>query len=120
MPPYQRYHHTDGDSILIRAAPTASLDRTKEWEGCCVHAMGFEWVDQFEEEAQMEEQPMQQAVHQIINLLDEDNFEDDDFVLDDDDSKGKQQHSDAWMESALRMQADLDRMAHWIQSKQQE
>lgn len=129
MPPLQSSH----GGIFISAAPSASLDRTKEWEGCCVHAMGFEWVDQFGEQSydhsqsqQQQSQQSQQPIFQIISLIDEKDFQDDDFILDDDsrnDGKAKTSHqtsSDAWMENALRIQADLNRMADWIQSKQQD
>ncbi len=120
-------------SAAVSSACTSSLNRNEEWKRCCADAMGFEWVDCFDDDINCEQDDSgdndtgDDAI-QLTNLLD-DGF-DDDFIDDEiDDSFGDQGKSnptsfrrkgDAWEENALRIQADLNRMARWIQSKKQE
>ena len=116
----------------MSSACTSSLNRNDEWKRCCANAMGFEWVDCFEDE--QDDSGPDFGCHdagddplQLTNLLD-DGY-DDDFEDDIDDPFGDQQSSswhrhgnnhDAWEENALRILTDLNRMARWIQSKKQE
>lgn len=117
---------------VVASACTSSLNRNHEWKRCCADAMGFEWVDRFDDESgtkgdENDFDSGEDAVFQLTNLLDDD----DDFVEDPDpfDYRDEQaatglrrrkQSSDAWEENALRIQADLNRMSQWIQSKKQE
>ena len=79
-------------------------------------AMGFEWVDHFDEDDDTEKTPLPDApIQQVINLL---STEDDgDYV---DASSSSQQTQDPWTQNAHRIRADLARMAGWIQHKQHE
>lgn len=103
---------------------TASYNREEEWRRCCATVMGFEWVDRFDEEktnADADEyhcRPSAVAaspdarIQQVINLMEE---EDEEQV-----QQSSHDGVDHWTENALRIQSDLTRMAHWIQSKQHE
>ena len=103
---------------------TASANRKNEWHRCCAVASGFEWVDHFDtdignddanESDNLASSSKNQSIssvdekYQVTNLLD---FEDDD-----DYGAVKYHQNDAWTENALRIQTDLNRMSHWIQSK---
>lgn len=124
----------------------ASHSRAKDWQACCAMAMGYEdWAlvdiaagDDNDMSATEADNDLTFSSNvQITNLLPSDFFEDDDeddsVVVDDDDddeeiSQSKQateqkkqrsyEHAvDPWMEHARNIQADLERMANWIQSK---
>mmetsp|Transcript_23925 Transcript_23925/g.58471 ORF Transcript_23925/g.58471 Transcript_23925/m.58471 type:complete len:407 (-) Transcript_23925:3037-4257(-) len=95
---------------------TASYNREKDWGRCCSHASGFEWVNEFEEDGETanleEESETPFEVQEVVNLLED---------YDDDDDESENSNTlDPWMENALRMQADLLRMAQWILTKQNE
>jgi hypothetical protein len=108
---------------------TASYDRQDDWKRCCAAAMGFEWVDQFEngdkeqEEEKVEEEEQSNddngfsSIQQVINLLDEAQFEEDAATTTGEEEEKSEDH---WTENALRIQADLTRMSRWIRAKQQE
>eukprot|EP00536_Pseudo-nitzschia_multiseries_P001196 jgi/Psemu1/2722/gm1.2722_g len=111
---------------------TSSLDRKDEWKRCCAETMGFEWVDRFDDDDDdenvngVESETMEDTL-QVTNLLDsdaDDDFEDDDQYEKDGCEKGSrlrhEQTNDAWTDSALRIQGDLNRMSQWIQSKKLE
>lgn len=128
-------------SCAVASVCTSSLNRNNEWKRCCADAMGFEWVDRFDDESGMkgdenatdfndgDRDSGEDVVLQLTNLVDDDH---DDFVEDADPfdyrdeqaatglRRRKQSSNDAWEENALRIQADLNRMAQWIQSKKQE
>ncbi|CAJ1943046.1 unnamed protein product [Cylindrotheca closterium] len=95
---------------------TASYSREEDWDRCCSQANGFEWVDEFEEDSETanleDESETPFEVQEIINLLE-------DYDIDDAESENSNS-LDPWMENALRMQADLFRMAQWIRTKQNE
>jgi hypothetical protein len=96
---------------------TASCNRDKDWTECCNHARGFDWVDQFVEEESPTTRPFttdNHGIQQIINLLDDD---DDDG---EEETKNDSFNQDQWTENALRIHADLTRMATWIVHKQHE
>jgi len=118
---------------VVSSACTSSLSRNEEWKRCCADAMGFEWVDCFDDDINSEQDDSgdndgEDDAIQLTNLLDDgfhDDFEEDEIA----DSFGDQANNkstsfrrqrDAWEENALRIQADLNRMAQWIQSKKQE
>ena len=129
-------------ACAVTSACTSSLNRNDEWQRCCADAMGFEWVDCFDDEdggGQKDsgfgfndgEGESGEDVLQLTNLLDDGH---DDFV-EDDDPFDKQEHTassgerswrrrkhniDPWEENALRIQMGLNRMSQWIQSKKQE
>lgn len=87
----------------------ASYSRADDWQACCARAMGYDddWavVDVVDAEEEQD-----QPYFQVTNLLPSSLFEDDE-----DDSP--QQVKDPWTENARNIQADLERMAQWIQSK---
>eukprot|EP00934_Nitzschia_sp_Nitz4_P008415 Nitzschia sp. Nitz4//scaffold2_size372955//36421//37644//NITZ4_000363-RA/size372955-processed-gene-0.470-mRNA-1//-1//CDS//3329546596//8405//frame0 len=91
----------------ISSKVTCSYDRQNDWQRCCANVMGFEWVEHVD--GAPEGTPSSSSpVQQIINLVEED------------DAPGHQKAADPihpWTENALRIQADMLRMAHWIQSK---
>jgi hypothetical protein len=124
----------------------ASRSRDNEWKQCCAYAMGFEWVDRFDtttthqhgnnnndddDDVNTNYLPIQQ----IINLLDDatkvdnniDHDDDDEFVDDyysvcndsnnNSSNKNNVRGHDAWMNSAIRIQTDLNRMVQFIHSK---
>ena len=95
---------------------TASLDREEEWRQCCAYAMGFEWVDRFEEVKSGEELKEEEfhPIQQVINLID------DDDLKEDCDENWQNEPKDHWTENALRIQGDLLHMSRWIQSKKHE
>jgi hypothetical protein len=101
----------------INSSSTASYNRKGDWIACCQLVQGFEWVDRFEvdnkgtsrEESELNPNN-EHFIQQVINLLDDD-------VIDDEEAK---QDIDHWTENALRMQADLTRMAEWIRNKRRE
>ncbi|KAG7372030.1 hypothetical protein IV203_018173 [Nitzschia inconspicua] len=113
---------------------TASVNRKNEWKRCCANAMGFEWVDRFEDEYNNKNNKRNISKHtsgghhststtgpilQVISLLD--TTVDPDFVeVDHYRNDMSLQSKDAWMETVLRIQSDLARMARLIRSKQQE
>ena len=82
---------------------TASLDREEEWRQCCAYAMGFEWVDRFEEVKSGEELKEEEfhPIQQVINLID------DDDLKEDCDENWQNESKDHWTENALRIQGDL-------------
>ena len=95
---------------------TASYSRADDWHACCARVMGYEeWED---DQAAVEDTQTAATSNclQVTNLLPTELFEDDDNDQD-------QQQSlhvlrvDPWTENALNIQADLERMAQWIQSK---
>ena len=129
---------------------TSSLDRSKEFQKCCATAMGFEWVDQFDPDEVVGESANNslnqgnggmfdgnnnstihdgfdgthgtQGIHQIINLLaddDEDRYDhdDDDGSGDEDRASNSYDETKLWMENAKRISQDLTKMSVWIQSK---
>jgi hypothetical protein len=102
--------------ILMDSICTSSYSREKEWQQCCTFVMGFEWVDNFdeEEEKKSDEDQNLHSIQQVINLM-EDDEEDKDDLNDD-----RPEAEDHWTENALRIQADLTRMSRWIRSKQHE
>ncbi|KAG7342935.1 hypothetical protein IV203_020880 [Nitzschia inconspicua] len=113
---------------------TASVNRKNEWKRCCANAMGFEWVDRFEDEHNNNNINKNISKHtsggyhstsatgpilQVISLLD--TTVDPDFVeVDHYRNDMSLQSKDAWMETVLRIQSDLSRMARLIRAKQQE
>jgi hypothetical protein len=127
-------------NCAVSSACTSSLNRDDEWKRCCADAMGFEWVDSFDDDndknndhddgTNLKEKDVavgfndskdeSEEILQLTNLLDDghDDFEDDD-IFDEREDRHKHNH-DVWMENALRIQADLNRMSQWIQSKKQE
>jgi hypothetical protein len=125
-------------SCAVSSACTSSLNRDDEWKRCCADAMGFEWVDSFDDDNGGTKEKEKDAVFndsegeseeilQLTNLLDDghDDFEDDDPFDEQEDMdgsrEGRHKHNhDVWVENALRIQADLNRMSQWIQSKKQE
>ena len=92
---------------------TASYNREEEWQRCCAKVMGFEWVDRFDD-ANPIEPPTTAKIQQLINLTDEV------VVLEDQEDECKHDDVDSWTATALRIQTNLQHMAQWIQSKQQE
>ena len=117
----------------MSSACTSSLNRNDEWKRCCAGAMGFEWVDCFndgndndvnESERVNESESESEDILQVTNLLYDDDDDDDDDFEDNDIYKverGDRQYKyDVWIENALRIQADLNRMSQWVQSKKQE
>jgi t-SNARE complex subunit (syntaxin) len=106
--------------VLIDSVFTASYDREKEWRECCAVVMGFEWVDRFEEEKSGEEETEEHhhTIQQVINLMDDDTDSIDEY--DESPAAQEDESKDHWTENALRIQADLTRMARWIRSKQHE
>jgi hypothetical protein len=99
-------------SLLSETTSYASFDRQDEWRKCCAVAMGFEWVDRFEED-ETDDKYRYKPVQQVINLL-----EDDGATSDDESFKAENLNRDHWTENALRIQADLIRMTQWIRNKQ--
>jgi len=119
---------------------TASYNRQTEWRQCCAIAMGFEWVDDFNdnnnedvEDSSSKTQTNPNArIQQIINLM-EDEEEDDDHVIvggrshghgenGNDEGMGRNNTNhhhlvDPWMANAFRMQTDIHEMSKWIQMK---
>ena len=112
-------------SSTIPTACTFSLDRNDEWKRCCADAMGFEWVDRFDDDDVMKQNDCDfnniegenSGVLQLTNLLDDGR---DDFEIDPFDDQETIDGCDVWGKNALRIQADLSRMSRWIQSKKQE
>jgi hypothetical protein len=105
----------------INSSCTASYNRKGDWIACCRLVQGFEWVDRFEldnkgtSQEESESNPNNEhAIQQVINLLGDDVIDDEDY-----DEEAKQD-IDHWTENALRMQADLTRMAEWIRKKRHE
>lgn len=90
---------------------TASYNREHEWRQCCAAAMGFEWVDRFEDDVLVEARTSNPnvVIQQVINLMDEEEREENEYSL----------YLDSWTETAHRMRDDLKEMARWIQSKKQ-
>ncbi len=68
--------------------------------------MGFEWVDHFEDETTTT--IPEARIQHLYDLTDEEIVEE------------AKEDMDPWTDTALRIQSDLQRMAHWIQSKQHE
>lgn len=102
----------------INSSFAASCNRKRDWFESCQLAQGFEWVDQFDNEkdgALPEESESNREneapILQITNLLDADDDWNDDY------SEETKHDIDHWTENALRIQADLMRMAEWIQKK---
>jgi hypothetical protein len=98
------------------------MDRGEEWKRYCAKAMGFGWVDRFEDDPNDDTKAGKSGPIQhisIISLIDEN--KDDDFISEEDDRNdtASSRSSDVWTEMALRIQADLNHMARWIRSKQQ-
>lgn len=118
-------------SLSIQSSKYASRNRQEEWKRCCAAAMGFEWIDDdFDEVSGMKNDTVRphrhhqdleymNPVQQVINLLDNSIEEEewDDTKIDDDKDNNDKDH---WTENALRIQADLLRMASWIRRKQKE
>eukprot|EP00980_Cylindrotheca_fusiformis_P001144 scaffold319_cov97-Cylindrotheca_fusiformis.AAC.4 len=95
---------------------TASYNRKRDWVNCCRLAQGFEWVDRFDQEETSRGGPRinhESPIIQITNMLGDEYFADDDYA-----EEESKQDIDQWTENALRIQADLTRMAEWIQNKQ--
>jgi hypothetical protein len=105
-------------SIIADNTCYAGVDRTEDWRKCCAVAMGFEWVDRFEDDDQAgsDNRTQFKPIQQVINLLDDD--EDDFDEIYDDDCDKKVASKDQWIENARRLQGDLARMTLWIRSKQ--
>jgi hypothetical protein len=99
-------------SLLSETTSCASYDRQDEWRKCCAVAMGFEWVDRFEED-ETDDNDRYKPIQQVINLL-----EDDGATSDDESFQVENANRDHWTENALRIQADLIRMTQWIRNKQ--
>jgi hypothetical protein len=101
---------------------TSSMDRSEDWKRYCAKAMGFEWAERFDDDRTDNTSVTTTGPipHIIINLLDE--HKDEDFILEEDAriNTTPSRSSDAWTEMALRIQADLNHMARWIRSKQQD
>ncbi|CAB9520950.1 expressed unknown protein [Seminavis robusta] len=97
----------------------ASHSRAKDWNECCAMVMGFEdWtlVDVVHSDT---DTPLSPTNLQVTNLLPSDLFEEDKGNATTTDSS--QNHaSDPWTKNALNIEADLYRMAAWIQSKKHE
>lgn len=119
-------------SCTVSSVCTSSRNRNDEWKRCCADAMGFEWVDCFDDDGGGNNQEEKQCsfndnevenedILQLTNLLDDDHddFEDDDS-FDDRDRRRDRHNHDVWMKNALRIHADLKHMSQWIQSKKQE
>lgn len=113
----------------MSSACTSSLNRNDEWKRSCADAMGFEWVDSFDNDdddgntretndgcKSNDSEIDSEDMFQLTNLLGDD-FEDVDTFHDQERMDGS---SDVWVENALRIQADLIHMSQWIQSKKQE
>jgi hypothetical protein len=102
------------------------FDRKDEWNKCIVHAMGYEWVGEEEDEPIKQQDAMEEShTFQVLNLL---NVNDDDEEKDDDEhyhgrnfssSTHHHHHHDLWMESAERIQTDIDQMSKWIRDSLQ-
>ena len=107
----------------IRNDCHAAVSRAEDWQVCCARAMGYEdWIllnspmpgDPTEPSETGDYNRATNNLH-VTNLLPGDLFEEED---EDDESQQQQQfHQDPWTESALNIQADLERMSNWIQSK---
>ena len=104
---------------------TSSYSRAKDWNACCAHVMGLEeeggddYNNSVGSHAVAEHDDFETSAAtfslQVTNLLPAELFEDDN----DDNASGEDQKQprDPWTENALNIQADLERMANWIQSK---
>ena len=101
---------------------TSSYSRAKDWNACCAQVMGLEEEggdDVMGSHAVAEHEDFDTSVAtfslQVTNLLPADLFEDDDD--NNNSNEDQKQPRDPWTENALNIQADLERMANWIQSK---
>ena len=83
------------------------MNLQREWERSCYKAIGFEWVESFEEEKKEE----------VIVMLDFDNDEDDARQEEEDKRKVLFANKDAWMENAILIHEGLWRIIEMIERK---
>lgn len=108
-------------SIRMENECHAAVSRLEEWQVCCAHAMGYnEWILVDSNAGGVTDQSegveyLNRDLH-VTNLLPSDLFEDE---VSEEEEAGKQSKAaqDPWTESALNVQADLERMSNWIHSK---
>jgi len=101
---------------------TASYSRQQDWDACCAHVMG---LDDDAEDYQEVHSSSSPAVRlslgnlQVTNLLPAELFKDDQQQRQQQQQREESSSldKDHWTENALNIQADLERMAQWIQIK---
>jgi hypothetical protein len=55
--------------ILMDSICTSSYSREKEWQQCCTFVMGFEWVDNFDEEEEKKRKTILMTIDQKRKII---------------------------------------------------